>query len=747
MHTPSIRRHTGTRTRSRVWRSLPCALVVALLAPSPTALAQDGGAANSAEPAAADTLDWPQRRFAACGAYDDATSTMYVFGGRAEGGATHHGDAWALEAPDAQRPVWRLLSDAEASGGPPPTRSCSAVYDAAGERFIVFGGWDGSVMQNSVWALDVGGQDSPTPPAPEWTRLCDATSCGAGPSPRRASQMILDPRANDMVVFGGLDGVYRNDLWTLDLDGDPTWTRRSVTGEQPDARGGHSLTLDASRRRAWLVGGTSTGADYGDTWSLDLDTFTWTRADVACVDGCPPARSGATLVHDTGNDQLMFYGGWNSATNVYPPDVWALRDLDGVPTWHRVGLDSERPQPRYFHVSGFDSAQGRMVTFGGGSGGNAYKDTLALYLPVGGEAAWRGVQPTTLLTARDQVAVTFDEGSGRITAFGGFGSGVFPGSADAGTHLADTFQIRLGAGGRNQRWRSVTPTDPATVPIEREATAYATDPAAHRLYVVGGLTGDVELNDVWVVEDTDASRPQWRQLCSPTSCGQAPSQRWGGHAVFDAERQRLLVFGGRGAGGVALADTWELALTDDPTWRRITTSGPTPPARWGGAAMLDATGARLVVFGGQTGPDATGTTLGDTWALSLADNRWRRLDDGGVAPTARRSPAYTTITGDDGVSRLAVFGGLRTETATHHDDVWLLAVDGDTARWTQAAGDRCGDDSAPMCRRSASMVHDAGRGDLVITFGRDDTQFVDDLWRFDLERATWCREPAGGVQP
>ena len=76
--------------------------------------------------------------------------------------------------------------------------------------------------------------------------------------------------------------------------------------------------------------------------------------------------------------------------------------------------------------------------FGGGANGSAYKDALGLTLPTDGRpAAWHSLAPVTALTARDQVTVVLDRGV--VTAFGGFGSGTFPGAVDAGTHLADTW--------------------------------------------------------------------------------------------------------------------------------------------------------------------------------------------------------------------------------------------------------------------------------------------------------------------
>jgi hypothetical protein len=708
------------RLNARMAACMISAVVTVLLLAQPVELVAHADTAS--------TISWPQRRFAPCGAFDSARSTMYVFGGRAEGGQSHYADAWALDAASTSRPEWRALAAADAPGAPPPTRSCAAAYDPVGDRLIVFSGWNGSVMQNGVWALTFGGAT-----VGRWTQICDATSCGAPPTARRASQMVYDAARKRMIVFGGLDGSYRNDLWSLDLNGTPTWTAIAATGELPLSRGGHSMVADVGRDGVWLFGGTRTGSDLGDVWWLDLAANEWRRLDTACGIACPSPRSGATVVHDTTADRLVLYGGWESGPDVYPEQAWTL-NLTDAPTWRHVDLDSERPQPRSFHLAGYDQAAQRMIVFGGGSGSSAYKDSHTLHLPPDRPAYWRGVQPTTPITARDQVAVTFDAESRRLTAFGGFGSGAFPGAPDAGAHLADTFQLRLGAGGRLQQWRNATPTDAATVPIAREATSYATDTANHRLYLVGGLTGDIELNDVWVVDSANTPRPQWRQLCSPSSCGEAPPKRWGGHAIHDADGERLIVFGGRGAGGVALADTWVLDLSPTPAWSRLQTTGVAPPARWGGAVSYDPASQQMVVFGGQTGPDSTGSTLDDTWALSLAGQpTWRQLDDGGVAPSARRSPAYA----DSAATDLLLSGGLSTETGAHHNDVWALHVSGDRAVWTQLATDSCADPDTPMCRRSASAVFDEARNELVVVFGRDSERFFDDLWRFKLDTRSW----------
>ena len=64
----------------------------------------------------------------------------------------------------------------------------------------------------------------------------------------------------------------------------------------------------------------------------------------------------------------------------------------------------------------------------------------------------------------------------------------------------------------------------------------------------------------------DSGAPAWRRV---TSVG--PSARWGHSAVYDAPRNRMIVFAGQSASG-ELADLWSLDLTTE-TWTELNASG------------------------------------------------------------------------------------------------------------------------------------------------------------------------------
>ena len=670
-------------------------------------------------------VSWPVRRFAPCGAVAADDGVMFAYGGRGDNGSTHHGDLWALDLGTGrgERPAWTLASSAGAPSAPPAVRSCAAAWDPVHERLLVFGGWNGVQHDGGLRAFD--------PATGAWQVLCEPTSCGSGPGPRRASQLVVDGVGQRVLLFAGTSGPYHDDLWALPLDGG-TWTRLA---SGPISRGGHSMAIEASGEGLWLFGGTRPGSDLDDVWRYDLAADTWTAAAPRCVESCPAPRSGATLVADPAGDRLLLYGGWESTTDTYHRETWALADLDGVPTWTEVEPDSESPQARFFHIAGYDAGGRQMVVFGGGSAGSAYRDAYGLSLPADGSPPrWHTLSPTTPITARDQVAMVLDDDV--LTAFGGFGTGTFPGTLGAGTHLADTWERDLR---RRSRWRLATPIDETRVPVAREGAAYALDAERQRMLVFGGLTGDTTLADTWVVDLRRPGRPRWQQLCSPTSCGIGPSARWAAHAVHDPVADRLVVFGGLTEDGTTANDVWALDLAVSPTWYELLPTGPRPAPRWSAAAGYDPIGHRMVVFGGQSAPDVAGGGLDDTWALSLDDEpRWTELARTGSRPAPRRSPA-SAVRITAGGAELVVTSGLTIPGGFHHDDVWALDLGYDAASWVQLAADE--PDGGPAPRRSASAVYDVDADRLLMSFGRDAQTFFDDTWAFDLDERSWQRVP------
>jgi hypothetical protein len=183
--------------------------------------------------------------------------------------------------------------------------------------------------------------------------------------------------------------------------------------------------------------------------------------------------------------------------------------------------------------------------------------------------------------------------------------------------------------GPTPAWTLITPA--GAPPGERHSPQFGYDAARNRLLVFGGYgrhhPGDpyAYLNDVWQLS-LDGT-PTWTELF-PT--GTPPTGRLAGAAVYDDFRQRFVGFGGT----VGLpVDTWELDLSGEPAWNAVTPGGPAPPGMYGMASIFDARRDRMIIFGGSTSDSYFGVH-NDTWALNLraAQPSWHKLSPLGALP-------------------------------------------------------------------------------------------------------------------
>src|SRR5207249_9120514 len=99
-----------------------------------------------------------------------------------------------------------------AAGSPIGRYAHTSVYDASGNRMIVFGGSDDTTYYNDVWVLSnangLGGTSV-------WT---NTVAQGAGMSSpwRGGHSAVYDAASKRMVMFGGYNGTtYYNDVWVL----------------------------------------------------------------------------------------------------------------------------------------------------------------------------------------------------------------------------------------------------------------------------------------------------------------------------------------------------------------------------------------------------------------------------------------------------------------------------------------------------------------------------------------------------
>jgi hypothetical protein len=113
------------------------------------------------------------------------------------------------------------------------------------------------------------------------------------------------------------------------------------------------------------------------------------------------------------------------------------------------------------------------------------------------------------------------------------------------------------------------------------------------------------LNDVWALSLQGS--PAWVQI---TPGGTPPAGRSGHTAIYDAGRDRIIVFGGRSS-SEALNEVWALILWPSPTWSKLSPA-LTPPRRCGHTAVYDPTHFRMIAFGGW---DGEFVMRNDVWTL------------------------------------------------------------------------------------------------------------------------------------
>jgi hypothetical protein len=308
--------------------------------------------------------------------------------------------ALLMPAPSATaNDTWAQLAP---SGTPPGARRAhTAIHDPLRDRMVVFGGFDLS-SHNDVWALALAG-------TPAWTQLAPS---GTPPSARLAHTAIYDPVRDRMVVFGGDDGSFRNDVWELSLAGTPAWTQLTPTGTPPSGRYGHTAIYDPPRDRMLLFGG-SDGTHRNDVWELTLaGPPAWSQ--LAPSGTLPVTRREHTSFYDPLRDRMVVFAGFD-ATAGFLNDVWAL-SLGGTPTWAPLGPGGTPPSPRRAPMAIYDPVDDRMVEF---AGYPPYQNDVWA-LPLSGTSAWMQLAPDgTPPSPRYWPTAIYDPVSDRMVVFGG----------------------------------------------------------------------------------------------------------------------------------------------------------------------------------------------------------------------------------------------------------------------------------------------------------------------------------------
>ncbi len=257
------------------------------------------------------------------------------------------------------------------------------------------------------------------------------------------------------------------------------------------------------------------------------------------------------------------------------------------------------------------------------------------------------------------------------------------------------------AAGADTTWTQLTPGAPPYALVG----GFAYDSAIDRALFFGGQnTDDFTLSsDLWAFDGQAWSK---QPVSSPW-----PSARDFTQMAYDADRGRVVLFGGFGPGFQSLNDTWEW---DGSSWTLAATSGPSP--RGSGVMVYDSARKETLLFGGSTGSGPAG----DTWAWN--GSSWTQLRPA-TSPPAR---VLSGMAFDTGRGVAVLFGGFSSSGRL-----------GDTWQWDGASWSNVSPSAAPSPRWGMALGYDQLKRRTVL-FGGDAAPNDNQTWEWD--GASWTRD-------
>lgn len=423
---------------------------------------------------------------------DRARNRLILMGGN-EGFGTPNTDMWEFTGTN-----WQILPLVH----PVPVDYGELVYDEARQRLALLPGFS-----NQWWELTDDGWQQ---------RVITDGSNAAAPNGRRAARLAFDYVSQQPILFGGL--AARPEVGRYELSNE-TW-RRGETWQQlttyapPPNRYAGLLTYDSHRNRIVVFGGYNEFGDARNTW--EFDGFSWQQrtgpqptasatANLQMVfahhlqatilyDGehretwtydhqgwqrlqplqSPPRLADFAMAYDLAHKRVVIFGGvvddeyLSRATYEFDGQTWVERSdvIASSPTW------------RMRHAMTYDSAQKRVVLFGGTVIVGDHLESENVVWDYDG-TRWRLREITgEAPIARNFAAMQYLAPLGAVVLFGGYGP----------TRLGDTWLLR------ENTWQRLTlPTSPSA----RNAASITFDEVSNRLVLHGGWSESGHTNDTW----------------------------------------------------------------------------------------------------------------------------------------------------------------------------------------------------------------------------------------------------------
>lgn len=326
-------------------------------------------------------------------------------------------------------PGWTQVSPPQS---PAAMAGALMAYSSRADRFVLFGGWNGTIGLSGTWVYD--------PVNGTWTELHPSVS----PPSRGDGMFVYDSRADAFLLFGGWHEtpqqtyIRLGDTWAFSLS-NGTWDPLHPS-HPPSPRSDAEVAYDPAADAVLLVGGFNGTAYLGDVWSYFPGNDTWAPRPSAVE---PSARADGRMVYVPDQDRFVLFGGNDysgpSFSFHHLADTWTYEWAANA--WTRIAA-SKGPSARDYPILAYDSAARDVLLTGGYGNYTVLSDTWSLNVTTD---AWTNVTPANSPPARFAAAGGYDTADGFLV--------VFSGATDDGL-LADTWQYAYASG----------PTGPAPQP-------------------------------------------------------------------------------------------------------------------------------------------------------------------------------------------------------------------------------------------------------------------------------------------
>ncbi|HOW51119.1 MAG TPA: kelch repeat-containing protein [bacterium] len=573
---------------------------------------------------------WPTARYGHALTYDSARGKVVLFGGYSNG---YRQDTWEW---DGATGTWidRTTDDTK----PSARMYHSLAYDSDRGKIMLFGGSDDEYnsRKQDTWEYD-GSTGT-------WTNRTPAPIPSSWPTARADSSLAFDTNRRKIVLFGGYDGMFKQDTWEWN-GATGAWTDRTpspIPSSWPTARAGHVLAYDSSRGKVVLSGKLDLLlVDTIDTWEWDGTTGTWT--DRSPSGTRPIARSNHALAYDSVRSKVVLFGGTDDTQSLHQQDTWEWDGTAG--TWTDRTPSDIKPVARTHHALAYDRVRGKVVLFGGYS--NGYRQDTWEWDGTAG--TWTNRTPSPIPSswpaARARHALAYDSARSKVVLFGGD-------SSDG--HRQDIWEWD----GATGTWANRTPAPiPSSWPTARAPHTLAYDIARNKIVLFGGYDNTFK-QDTW---EWDGATGTWANRAPSPVPPLWPSVRAYHALAYDNARSKVVLFGGTDYDNKL--DTWEWNGSLG-TWTNRTPSpipSNWPAARNGHDLAYDSVRNKVSLFGGW---DDTYYRQ-DSWEWDSTSGTWVDRTPAISKPTSRSDHALTY---DSVRGRVVLFGG--ESSGANKQDTW-----------------------------------------------------------------------------